>query len=218
MDPSTDWVVSGGKGALDFDGSNDVVRCTVNNFLQKTTPFTLSAWVYAKSTNVQMNIFSTWKYNQQSGWQFFVDVSNTPSVAFLSLGATYYQANSKTLLSINKWTHILCTSFGANFSNVEFFINGVNGGKTTPITNDPGALDSKSLSIGAREANVSYNDTFLNGQIDDIRIYSRALSESEIRLLASERGIGLKPERLRNRYPAPTPSRNRSSRFLGFPA
>jgi hypothetical protein len=32
-----------------------------------------------------------------------------------------------------------------------------------------------------------------NGNIDDARIYSRALTPAEIRLLASRRGIGLKP-------------------------
>lgn len=35
--------------------------------------------------------------------------------------------------------------------------------------------------------------TFLNGQLDDIRLYNRALTPNEILLLASRRGIGLQP-------------------------
>jgi hypothetical protein len=33
----------------------------------------------------------------------------------------------------------------------------------------------------------------LNGQLDDIRLYSRVITPAEIRLLASRRGIGLTP-------------------------
>jgi hypothetical protein len=47
------------------------------------------------------------------------------------------------------------------------------------------------VTIGAISgATSSYN---LNGQIDDARIYNRALTPAEIRLLASRRGIGLTP-------------------------
>jgi len=220
MDSGSDWVVSGGKGALDFDGSDDVVRLTLQNKIQTTTSFTMSAWVYTRNTNAQRNIFSTWKFNRQSGWQFTIDSANKVSAAFLQAFAqTYYVITSNTTIATNTWTNVLCVSSGDVLSNVNIFVNGTNSGKIDGPTTDPGPLDSTSLSIGAREANASYDDTFLNGQLDDIRIYNRALTPSEIRLLASERGIGLKPERLRNRYTLiQTPSRNRSSRFLGFPA
>ena len=33
----------------------------------------------------------------------------------------------------------------------------------------------------------------MNGQLDDLRLYNRALTIAEIRLLASRRGIGLTP-------------------------
>jgi len=46
------------------------------------------------------------------------------------------------------------------------------------------------LRIGA---NVATGGNYFSGQIDDFRIYSRALTGPEIRLLASRRGIGLTP-------------------------
>jgi hypothetical protein len=39
------------------------------------------------------------------------------------------------------------------------------------------------------------------GAIDDIRVYNRALTLSEIRLLSTRRGIGLVPQRQRRYYP-----------------
>lgn len=49
-----------------------------------------------------------------------------------------------------------------------------------------------------RSINFSTTEYYwLNGQWDDVRIYNRALTRSEIKLLASQRGIGLLPTRHR---------------------
>ena len=41
----------------------------------------------------------------------------------------------------------------------------------------------------------------MNGDVDDVRVYRRALTAQEIGLLASRRGIGLVPQRQRRYYP-----------------
>ena len=43
MDQSTDWVQSGGAGALDFDATDDRVSISVAPVV--AAPFTISAWV-----------------------------------------------------------------------------------------------------------------------------------------------------------------------------
>jgi hypothetical protein len=40
---------------------------------------------------------------------------------------------------------------------------------------------------------LSGTGQFLNGSLDDVRLYNRSLTPSEIYLLASRRGIGLSP-------------------------
>jgi hypothetical protein len=47
MDPPTDWVVSGGKLALDLDGSNDYIQC--GTIPARITNFTASCWIRANS-------------------------------------------------------------------------------------------------------------------------------------------------------------------------
>ena len=51
MDPATDWVLSGGRSALDFDGSNDYVSLPINGMsVASGRVFTVSAWVSTSSS------------------------------------------------------------------------------------------------------------------------------------------------------------------------
>jgi hypothetical protein len=52
-------------------------------------------------------------------------------------------------------------------------------------------INNSTLRIGGHYGGNTTFDT--DGFIDDFRIYNRALTETEIRQLASKRGIGLQP-------------------------
>jgi len=45
MDPATDWVTSGGYGALDFDGSDDLVTTNLLS-LPNLHQFSFVAWAF----------------------------------------------------------------------------------------------------------------------------------------------------------------------------
>ena len=68
------------------------------------------------------------------------------------------------------------------------FINGVELAPTTSPATITAAFTLNSL--GRYAGNTGY---LWDGYLDDIRIYDRAITLSEIRLLASRRGIGLTP-------------------------
>ena len=88
-------------------------------------------------------------------------------------------------LAANVWYH-LCwqVNSGTRFA----YLNGVqtDSRAQSGIVNTSG----NNLRIG-RDSSIS--TTYFGGSLDDIRLYSRALTLSEIRLLASRRGIGLTP-------------------------
>jgi hypothetical protein len=72
-------------------------------------------------------------------------------------------------------------------------------------TNDPKYLMSNSPGYG----------NYTPGQIDDIRIYNRALTPSEIQLLyTGGRGVGLMPERIKHRRKTTAAAFNRRRRIL----
>lgn len=198
MDPGTDWVSSGGKLALDFDGSNDVVTF---NQLSLGTIHTTAAWVYLR-------------YPVAFNFQGICGdgSANTCSLAASGNGTSitsiaYSWASTGVSVTVpdfvNRWTHIATTRIN---DEVEFFYNGISYGKVTGSS-----IPSFNCNrIGQRNGTV-----FTNGIIDDFRIYNRALTPSEIRLLyTGGRGVGLLPERIKHRRKTTAAATNRRRRLI----
>ena len=187
-----DWVPSGGALSLDFDGSNDSVSLPSTTSIPSTMTF--AAWVYRTADWAFNGNCLFWaKPNATfNGNGFYIEpnatgYSNTTLVVtnnfnnFLQLNQ-----NGNTSFPLNTWTHF---AFWINGNNGQFYLNGVPVSTTVigtlGITNTADAKYIFSNSPGY--------GTYTPGRIDDLRIYNRALSETEIRLLASRRGIGLQP-------------------------
>lgn len=98
---------------------------------------------------------------------------------------------SETLLNTGEW-YFIATYYDHLSGKSALYINGVmEDSITRPMT-----LDTNSIGfmIGARQiynGNVS-NDEFFDGSIDDIRLYNRALSDTEILSLYNEI-VGIEP-------------------------
>jgi hypothetical protein len=216
MDPGTDWVASGGKGALDFDGVNDRVSANASSGVQDPSKGLFSAWIRPTSIGSQRNIVSTWRFNVQSGWQFIIASSGGIGVTFLDASSNNrYGAVSTATVAANTWAHVAGMATDGTASGLRIFINGVESSKTTDNggSANPGSLDSTDMWIGVRQ-NGSGDTPFL-GLLDDIRIYNRALTPSEIQqLYTGGRGVGLMPERIKHRRKTTAAAFNRRRRIL----
>lgn len=159
-----------GKGrgytyAGDFDGSTDYVDCgsNISAFKFSTTgSFSISAWFYLNSvTGSYQTIVS---YSRDSNPYYGLWISSSPGyISFIGDGALSGQSASP-----NQWYQIVGVQTGGS---KYLYVNGVLVTSTSATT----AGGSGTCEIG--------NDTFgedFSGLIDDIRIYSRALSASEI--------------------------------------
>ena len=189
MDNATDWVVSDGRYALDFDGDNDHVLLP-NNSILRPPSLTASAWFIDRIGvppvgNLTPGIVYSFATATPSGDDWSLSLING-RVRYTS-GANYRDDTSQ--LSANIWYH-LCYVRTA-FHSV--FLNGVLLTSSSPNLSLGGGWTA-GASIGRWFAQNIY--TF-NGQLDDIRIYNRDLSEPEIRLLATRRGIAYEPARRR---------------------
>jgi hypothetical protein len=179
-----DWVVSQGAGALDFDGVNDYVDCGVNagNLTEKST-FSVSAWALARQTGGANTFRGLISRAQSSPYPFSIRFNTSGSVLRLVTDDTELLGPT---ITANQWFHI--TVVLAPSSRKIYF----NGNLVTESTASYSitANDNK-LYIGTDY--VPQSDRVWDGQIDDVRIYNRALTQAEIRQLASKRGIGLQP-------------------------
>jgi hypothetical protein len=191
MDPASDWVVSGGKGALDFDGSNDYVDLGNNPSLTNANG-TLSFWFGNKGTNKVASIFS--RNINADVWPVF-SVGYEGSRMFLSSNAGASGEPGTTILAysaVNNGDHIVVSWAGlvaSCYQNARLVA-------TITRTNGFGNNPSSRTVIGR---SGEFNNYYFDGQIDDVRIYNRALTAGEVSELYNV-GRGNMPLRRRRRY------------------
>jgi autotransporter-associated beta strand protein len=89
------------------------------------------------------------------------------------------QINSSSTLSLNTWHHVAVT---INGSVGVMYVDGVAVGTNSAMTLNPASLGNTTLNyIGKSQ----YSDPYLNGKVDEFRIYSGALSASEVATLVT---------------------------------
>jgi len=174
MDPATDWV-NGKRGkALDFDGVNDYVN--LGTFSVVSDQMTMAAWVYVtafSSPDVQERIINKadGTGTENHDWMLsFID--NSGRKLRLRFNRSINTLIGNTNLSAGRWYYVAATY---NNGTGIIYLDGVADGSgsfgtgTLPNNTNP-------VYIGAKSSLVE----FLNGKIDEVRIYNRALSASEV--------------------------------------
>lgn len=184
MDPGTDWVASNGRWAVDFDGSNDYAATAATDIVP--------AGAAAKSVSFWFR--TTTPASRQ--WMFYAGTDTTYgrfSIEILSSLLTVNindAAPSHTAtVSSNTWYHA-AVSYAQAATSITIWMSGV------AVSASISALNTGSSAVyfGVLPPGFFY----LSGQLDDVRVYNRALSSQEIALLAQRRGIAyeLAPRRL----------------------
>ena len=187
------WSAQGKFGnALSFDGGSNVVNVNDSSSLWLNNGMTLEAWVYP------INALAGWKsILRKEGDAFFLyassDQGNVPAVGgnFGSV-AGYQIAFGTSPLPSNTWTHLAATYDG---SVLRLFVNGSQVSSLTvggPIRND---------ALPLRIGNSTYPGECLPGTIDEVRIYGRALSQSEIQ---NDMNTSIGGTSVNSSLPAPT--------------
>lgn len=206
MDSGTDWVPSGGKLALDFDGVDDNVRISKN--LLENNSQTVTAWIYPRAfTNAYNTVICKDEGDpptDQRYWTLLVK-SNAKLACYVSTAqngtsVNYDGTGSFTLLA-NTWC-FLCMSYSAS-DGLRGFVNGVQDNFVSPNGNP--TTGSTFVNIGSHDGALSggLSGRYFNAIFADVRIYNRALTPSEIILLyTGGRGVGLAPERIKHRRQA----------------
>lgn len=168
-----------GSGNLTFDGTSSLVSTgfAAANLGQE---FTISAWVFPTAAsnyrgvagdhlNYTGIIFSQYENN---GFYFGYGTGS----AWVTVGSS--------ALTLNQWSHIVMTLKTGTGGFGKVFVNGVQAGSTL---SNPTAIShtAGNLLIGR-----AYNDTnrYWQGRIDEFKVFTTALSDSDIAYLYNRRG------------------------------
>jgi hypothetical protein len=174
----------GGYAQVNFDGVDDYVSVgSTTDFQFTNTTFTVTGWVKASNCAATCSLVSKRQVGT-GAWFLRIDTGGTFSAT--TTGSSGPAGSRPTVTSTwadGRWRHFAAvittdtTTIAANAVNV--YTNGVpdNGTLSQSDVYVPGTVP---VTFGVQADNLA---TQLTGAMDDIRIYSRGLSDSEIAAL-----------------------------------
>lgn len=178
-----------GQGALFNGTSSKIVIGTSSTFnFERTDSFSISAWVNTTTFNngpILSKLVNSGSYNGYEvlvvGGNIVFLMNNTDPSNGISVSAT------SNTMSTGSWYHVVVTYSGTSLaSGVKMYVNGSLCSQSVNFDNlSASILSSVAPQIGARPSgNVT------NGDLDEIGIWSRALSADEVSQLYNG-GAGL---------------------------
>ncbi|HVV70062.1 MAG TPA: LamG-like jellyroll fold domain-containing protein, partial [Verrucomicrobiae bacterium] len=168
--------VTNGPGLLNqafrFNGVNGFVEIPDHPSLNSGLgDFTVSLWAYFSDATAQQVLIEKWVQSSRAGWSLLKTSGNRLRLALGDGAGNEQDIDSGTLaLPVTNWVHLAVRRQGSTFG---VFTNGV---AVATGTHAAGLTSSSSLKFGAREG----TSAFLNGAMDEVTLYNRALTDAEL--------------------------------------
>ena len=168
------WVAGKSGKALTFDGTGgQYVTIPTSSTLDQTSAFSVGAWVYLNATGGNFGIIE----------KTVGGAVNTQFLLFVEGGTFRFRVSNGGLNSISsiaaaptgRWVHVMGTYDG---TSMKLYVDGVI--QSTAFVAAPISGGAGVTLIGTLGSSV-YR---MNGMIDEARVYNRALSLSEVVLIA----------------------------------
>jgi hypothetical protein len=174
-----------GNGALMFDGIDDYVSVPSNTSLRPYAGFSIEAWVNTDQIGtVQQIIAHAENGGGDDGWG--LRIQGTGRISFNGSNANGWYPNvveSDTIVKPGEWYYIVGVYTPIDLTNglheLKIYVNGAL--ENTKDVDD-GVVYSVTdyVNIGRRGGTFNPNSNFFDGTIDNLRFYTRELSETEI--------------------------------------
>jgi len=151
-------------GSLSFDGVNDYVQTNLNTHYSQIT---LSTWALRTDTNTFRSLIGKYRGDPPQTESYELLFNNSAGIRFHVTSSSIDYNNSTTT---GVWYNIVGTYNG---TTAKIYLNGME----VSSGNRTAGVNSVNFRIGASPRGTNYN----NGNIAQVSIYNRALTESEIR-------------------------------------
>ena len=162
------------KGSIVFDGTNDysLISSFTNTF---NGPFSLSVSFYQTSNTLSQAFFSN--YNAVSNDGLFMQINSASEgsglrITYRQLGTNIFNFTQTAPVSLNQFYNIVCTYDG---SNAYTYYNTIRQSVSAAATTYFSPVNT-ALFVGA----LTETERLFAGRVYDIKIYKKALSQTEI--------------------------------------
>jgi hypothetical protein len=174
MNPATDWKISGGKYALETDGTDGYIICPAP--MTSGNQWSLSFWFNSSNVNSTPpgDGLMQWANALSAGSPFFLITGDSR----LLIDNTYQ--TTLQYFTADRWYHL---SLSRQSSIWTVYLDGI----ARLTVNDGGTAQFQANASSLYFGN-GFNG-YANARFDDIRYYDRALAPQEHTLLASRRGV-----------------------------
>jgi hypothetical protein len=167
------WTTAGKYGnALSFDGVNGFVSVPASSTLNLGSSGTIEAWVKPNAINRWNSVLAKGNTNSDPPTNYGLEINNSNRfLCILGDGSSARTLASTTAVTTGTFYHVACVWNG---SQLQLYVNGAL--NTSVAQNLTPAANTSPLFIGQYGGNADR----MNGIIDEVRIYSRALSQTEV--------------------------------------
>ena len=171
------WEAGKIGGALHLDGSSDYVQIPFSESLRvfNRGDFTLTTWFKTDEIDKKQIIFQQGNLNGPGRSWLTIGESTNDNVIRSYVGGAW--TSSGIIVEAEEWYHaaVVVTEGGGNDS-IQMYVNGEPAGNPRQDSME----DCEGVFLVGCGKGI---DTFMDGAVDDIRIYSRALTEDDLKII-----------------------------------
>jgi len=174
-------------GYARFNGNKDYIELP-NSFPNLQDSFTITAWINPQNTDPGSRIFID-DQNNSNGYGFSLGDPGNGKLRFYSRGVNPISVDTTASVPTNSWTFVAAVHNNLTKTR-QIFINGVaqtiTGGGTSNTYTGTWGVDTGIATIGGETSNSSEKNNLFTGNIDEVRVYSGALSSDQIAAIYRE--------------------------------
>jgi len=172
------WTTGALGGALSFNGSSASVSTPYKPSFTSKDNFTLSAWVKAGAATSVQDLMG---FEKTGGARLGLVMYTKGQLALRLRGAsgTFQDLASTKTYRDSRW-HLVTATRQVSTSKLTLYVDGVQVAQAADKTQGTISAGTYGVALGSRNKNGKAAG-FLKGELDDVRVYTRALAASEIR-------------------------------------
>jgi hypothetical protein len=159
--------------ALKFDGIDDYIEFSSYYGIGGSNPRTVEAWIKTNVVDVNQSIVNWGSDATGTRYNFRIDGVNGNTLRIEVAGGYEY---GTTNLADGKWHHVVTTFSGSDVTDHQFYVDGSLEGVGASGSTTVNTSTTSPVWIGSDP----YFSRYMNGIIDEVRIYNRALESEEI--------------------------------------
>lgn len=165
------------QNALDFDGIDDQVTvANASGLINTASGISLSFWVYPRTNSSgwpDFDGYAGFRNDLNADFYLLQLGSNNIEARFRNSAGTDYTITYNGNLNLNSWNHLVLTYNGSTLSLYH------DGSFASSIPAN-GSFNSANEALNIGFTPFSGNNFYLNGRLDDLGLWNRALTSTEV--------------------------------------